>query len=290
MKKSESEVEVRAGEVASETDGRGWLRLLAPPSSLTLPLCPQEAAAIIAQRPDNPREFFRQQERVASASGGSCDAPAPAPFNHRPGSPWPPPCPISTPQTMALIPSGTSSWKRSLAQGRTPWRRQDPLQCASTPSFPGGGTPGGAGLGGTVNVRHWLSMAGTQGQLGRFGEASDTLLVLGVSLQGWTRSGPKALDAWRVGSCSVLQCEHPGAVVLSARLFGFSLCSFCLPLEAPFHFLSAGVSICIFCVLGHVAGVPGAWQTRLIRAATQRLAVVCPCVYLVLVGGRHQMA
>ncbi|NP_001413613.1 drebrin isoform 12 [Mus musculus] len=45
-----------------------------------------EAAAIIAQRPDNPREFFRQQERVASASGGSCDAPAPAPFNHRPGS------------------------------------------------------------------------------------------------------------------------------------------------------------------------------------------------------------
>ncbi|NP_001413612.1 drebrin isoform 11 [Mus musculus] len=46
----------------------------------------EEAAAIIAQRPDNPREFFRQQERVASASGGSCDAPAPAPFNHRPGS------------------------------------------------------------------------------------------------------------------------------------------------------------------------------------------------------------
>ncbi|XP_052013081.1 drebrin isoform X2 [Apodemus sylvaticus] len=44
----------------------------------------EEAAAIIAQRPDNPREFFRQQERVASASGSSCDAPAP--FNHRPGS------------------------------------------------------------------------------------------------------------------------------------------------------------------------------------------------------------
>lgn len=44
----------------------------------------EEAAAIIAQRPDNPREFFRQQERVASASGGSCDAPSP--FNHRPGS------------------------------------------------------------------------------------------------------------------------------------------------------------------------------------------------------------
>ncbi|XP_042523019.1 drebrin isoform X2 [Dipodomys spectabilis] len=44
----------------------------------------EEAAAIIAQRPDNPREFFKQQERVASASGGSCDAPTP--FNHRPGS------------------------------------------------------------------------------------------------------------------------------------------------------------------------------------------------------------
>ncbi|XP_036044827.1 drebrin [Onychomys torridus] len=44
----------------------------------------EEAAAIIAQRPDNPREFFRQQERVASASAGSCDVPSP--FNHRPGS------------------------------------------------------------------------------------------------------------------------------------------------------------------------------------------------------------
>ncbi|XP_058138965.1 drebrin isoform X2 [Dasypus novemcinctus] len=44
----------------------------------------EEAAAIIAQRPDNPREFFKQQERVASASSGSCDVPSP--FNHRPGS------------------------------------------------------------------------------------------------------------------------------------------------------------------------------------------------------------
>uniref|UniRef100_G3WNC3 Drebrin n=1 Tax=Sarcophilus harrisii TaxID=9305 RepID=G3WNC3_SARHA len=42
----------------------------------------EEAAAIIAQRPDNPREFFKQQERVASASG--CEMPTP--FNHRPGS------------------------------------------------------------------------------------------------------------------------------------------------------------------------------------------------------------
>ncbi|XP_004371200.1 drebrin isoform X1 [Trichechus manatus latirostris] len=44
----------------------------------------EEAAAIIAQRPDNPREFFKQQERVASASAGSCDVLSP--FNHRPGS------------------------------------------------------------------------------------------------------------------------------------------------------------------------------------------------------------
>uniref|UniRef100_A0A8C5XDQ9 Drebrin n=1 Tax=Microcebus murinus TaxID=30608 RepID=A0A8C5XDQ9_MICMU len=44
----------------------------------------EEAAAIIAQRPDNPREFFKQQERVASASAGSCEVPLP--FNHRPGS------------------------------------------------------------------------------------------------------------------------------------------------------------------------------------------------------------
>ncbi|XP_032067286.1 drebrin isoform X2 [Thamnophis elegans] len=35
-----------------------------------------EAAAIIAQRPENPREFFRQQERVASASSET-----PSPFN-----------------------------------------------------------------------------------------------------------------------------------------------------------------------------------------------------------------
>ncbi|XP_039212701.1 drebrin isoform X2 [Crotalus tigris] len=36
----------------------------------------EEAAAIIAQRPENPREFFRQQERVASASSET-----PSPFN-----------------------------------------------------------------------------------------------------------------------------------------------------------------------------------------------------------------
>lgn len=44
------------------------------------PLSPQEAAAIIAQRPDNPRDFFKQQERVAS---GSSDAISPG--SHRTG-------------------------------------------------------------------------------------------------------------------------------------------------------------------------------------------------------------
>ncbi|KAM9288822.1 drebrin isoform 2-T2 [Morus bassanus] len=41
----------------------------------------EEAAAIIAQRPDNPRDFFKQQERVAS---GSSDAISPG--SHRTGS------------------------------------------------------------------------------------------------------------------------------------------------------------------------------------------------------------
>ncbi|XP_053893519.1 drebrin isoform X3 [Malaclemys terrapin pileata] len=41
----------------------------------------EEAAAIIARRPDNPREFFKQQERVAS---GSSDATSP--FSQRTGS------------------------------------------------------------------------------------------------------------------------------------------------------------------------------------------------------------
>ncbi|XP_054024289.1 drebrin isoform X4 [Dryobates pubescens] len=42
----------------------------------------EEAAAIIAQRPDNPRDFFKQQERVAS---GSSDAVSPG--SHRTDSP-----------------------------------------------------------------------------------------------------------------------------------------------------------------------------------------------------------
>ncbi|XP_041253617.1 drebrin isoform X3 [Onychostruthus taczanowskii] len=44
----------------------------------------EEAAAIIAQRPDNPRDFFKQQERVAS---GSSDAVSPG--SHRTESPSP---------------------------------------------------------------------------------------------------------------------------------------------------------------------------------------------------------
>lgn len=112
----------------------------------------EEAAAIIAQRPDNPREFFRQQERVASASGGSCDAPSP--FNHRPGSPWSPPCPIRTPQTVALNPFGTSSWKRSLSQGLL-GEGKTPLPCASTPSSPGGSTPQRGWVGGWGTVKCW---------------------------------------------------------------------------------------------------------------------------------------
>lgn len=105
--------------------GRGRLASW-PCPALTLSWCPQEAAAIIAQRPDNPREFFRQQERVASASAGSCDVPSP--FNHRPGSPWPCPCPTHTPQTMALRPFGTTPWKTSLAQG-LPGEGKTPSVC-----------------------------------------------------------------------------------------------------------------------------------------------------------------
>ena len=83
MKKSESEVEVSTvgGAQASEFGPAASIQ----PRLASLSVCPQEAAAIIAQRPDNPREFFKQQERVASASAGSCDVPSP--FNHRPGSP-----------------------------------------------------------------------------------------------------------------------------------------------------------------------------------------------------------
>ncbi|XP_077182333.1 drebrin isoform X2 [Paroedura picta] len=60
----------------------------------------EEAAAIIAQRPENPREFFRQQERVASA--GSETAP---PFSRTAGRQY---CPfIKTPDSG--LPSSSSS-------------------------------------------------------------------------------------------------------------------------------------------------------------------------------------
>ncbi|KAM7101613.1 drebrin isoform 3-T3 [Ciconia maguari] len=44
----------------------------------------EEAAAIIAQRPDNPRDFFKQQERVASGSSDTV-----SPGSHRTDSPSP---------------------------------------------------------------------------------------------------------------------------------------------------------------------------------------------------------
>ncbi|NP_001170842.1 drebrin isoform 6 [Mus musculus] len=85
----------------------------------------EEAAAIIAQRPDNPREFFRQQERVASASGGSCDAPAPAPFNHRPGRPY---CPF----IKASDSGPSSSSSSSSSPPRTPFPY---ITCHRTPNL-----------------------------------------------------------------------------------------------------------------------------------------------------------
>ncbi|XP_037254642.1 drebrin isoform X3 [Falco rusticolus] len=59
----------------------------------------EEAAAIIAQRPDNPRDFFKQQERVASGSSDAIspgshrtDSPSPSTQEARPATPeqhWP---------------------------------------------------------------------------------------------------------------------------------------------------------------------------------------------------------
>ncbi|GAB1298231.1 Drebrin [Apodemus speciosus] len=83
----------------------------------------EEAAAIIAQRPDNPREFFRQQERVASASGGSCDAPAP--FNPRPGRPY---CPF----IKASDSGPSSSSSSSSSPPRTPFPY---ITCHRTPNL-----------------------------------------------------------------------------------------------------------------------------------------------------------
>ncbi|XP_039342262.1 drebrin isoform X2 [Mauremys reevesii] len=63
----------------------------------------EEAAAIIARRPDNPREFFKQQERVASGSSE-----ATSPFSQRTDSPGPSseaPAPL-----MADEPPGGPEW------------------------------------------------------------------------------------------------------------------------------------------------------------------------------------
>ncbi|XP_016809834.2 drebrin isoform X4 [Pan troglodytes] len=83
----------------------------------------EEAAAIIAQRPDNPREFFKQQERVASASAGSCDVPSP--FNHRPGRPY---CPF----IKASDSGPSSSSSSSSSPPRTPFPY---ITCHRTPNL-----------------------------------------------------------------------------------------------------------------------------------------------------------
>ncbi|KAM5299537.1 drebrin isoform 4-T4 [Ctenodactylus gundi] len=82
-----------------------------------------EAAAIIAQRPDNPREFFKQQERVASASVGSCDVPSP--FTHRPGRPY---CPF----IKASDSGPSSSSSSSSSPPRTPFPY---ITCHRTPNL-----------------------------------------------------------------------------------------------------------------------------------------------------------
>ncbi|XP_038270352.1 drebrin isoform X2 [Dermochelys coriacea] len=80
----------------------------------------EEAAAIIARRPDNPREFFKQQERVAS---GSSDATSP--FSQRTGRLH---CPfIKTPDSGP--PSSSSS---SSSPPRTPFPY---VTCHRTPNL-----------------------------------------------------------------------------------------------------------------------------------------------------------
>uniref|UniRef100_A0A2R9BMB3 Drebrin n=1 Tax=Pan paniscus TaxID=9597 RepID=A0A2R9BMB3_PANPA len=109
----------------------------------------EEAAAIIAQRPDNPREFFKQQERVASASAGSCDVPSP--FNHRPGRPYlglpPPPLSSSspprtpfpyitchrTPNLSSSLPCSHLDSHRRMAPTPIPTRSPSDSSTASTP-------------------------------------------------------------------------------------------------------------------------------------------------------------
>uniref|UniRef100_G1MXB1 Drebrin n=1 Tax=Meleagris gallopavo TaxID=9103 RepID=G1MXB1_MELGA len=96
----------------------------------------EEAAAIIAQRPDNPREFFKQQERVAS---GSSDAISPG--SHRTGlghlllPPPPPPPPRTpfpyitchrTPNLSSFFPCSQSDYRKVSAAGCSP--------CESSPA------------------------------------------------------------------------------------------------------------------------------------------------------------
>lgn len=151
-----------------------------PSLALTLALCLQEAAAIIAQRPDNPREFFKQQERVASASAGSCDVPSP--FNHRPGSPRSHPHLAPTPQVLALSLFGALSWKGSLAQGPMETARLF-IKCASTHCLPGGRTEK-AGLG-EVDVGPWLSRGPATGHLDSFGMGEGAPWLWGVEWPCW---------------------------------------------------------------------------------------------------------
>ncbi|NWX08642.1 DREB protein, partial [Caloenas nicobarica] len=79
----------------------------------------EEAAAIIAQRPDNPREFFKQQERVAS---GSSDAVSPG--SHRTGRLH---CPF-----IKTADSGPPSSSSSSSPPRTPFPY---ITCHRTPNL-----------------------------------------------------------------------------------------------------------------------------------------------------------
>ncbi|NWU90882.1 DREB protein, partial [Upupa epops] len=115
----------------------------------------EEAAAIIAQRPDNPRDFFKQQERVAS---GSSDAISPG--SHRTGrlhcpfiktadsgppsssssSSSPPRTPFPyitchrTPNLSSFFPCSQSDYRKASAAGCSP--------CESSPAATPLGEPG----------------------------------------------------------------------------------------------------------------------------------------------------
>ncbi|XP_074987300.1 drebrin isoform X8 [Caretta caretta] len=73
----------------------------------------EEAAAIIARRPDNPREFFKQQERVASGSSE-----ATSPFSQRTDSPGPSSEMLAPPT--ADEPPGDPAWTAARGGGLGP--------------------------------------------------------------------------------------------------------------------------------------------------------------------------